>query len=91
LRLQSVGWLIAEDKDTKLIVPHLNLNTAKQQRCGDMVIPTSAIRKLTEKEAFRDAAELAGVPLSRWVRDRLRQVETREPRRASRPIPFAKP
>ena len=28
----------------------------------------------TEKEAFRDAADLAGVPLSTWVRERLRQI-----------------
>jgi predicted HicB family RNase H-like nuclease len=42
----------------------------------------------TEKEAFRDAAELAGVPLSTWVRERLRQVAVRELENAARPIPF---
>ncbi len=42
----------------------------------------------TEKEAFRDAADLAGVPLSTWVRERLRQVAVKELDKASRPIPF---
>jgi hypothetical protein len=42
----------------------------------------------TEKEAFRDAADLAGVPLSTWVRERLRQIATRELEKAARPIAF---
>jgi predicted HicB family RNase H-like nuclease len=42
----------------------------------------------TEKEAFKDAAELAGVPLSTWVRERLRQVAVRELENASQPIAF---
>lgn len=42
----------------------------------------------TEKAAFKDAADLAGVPLSTWVRERLRQVAIRELDKASRPIPF---
>jgi hypothetical protein len=45
----------------------------------------------TEKEAFRDAADVAGVPLSTWVRERLRQVAIRELDKASRPIPFLRP
>ena len=44
----------------------------------------------TEKKAFRDAADLAGVPLSTWVRERLRQVAVRELDKASRPIAFLK-
>jgi len=44
----------------------------------------------SEKEAFRDAADLAGVPLSTWVRERLRQVAVRELENAARPIPFLK-
>jgi uncharacterized protein (DUF1778 family) len=31
-----------------------------------------------EKQAFRDAAELAGLALSAWIRERLRQVAHRE-------------
>jgi uncharacterized protein (DUF1778 family) len=41
-----------------------------------------------EKEAFREAAELAGLPLSAWVRERLRRVTVRELEEAGRPIRF---
>jgi hypothetical protein len=44
----------------------------------------------TEKEAFKDAADLAGVPLSTWVRERLRQIAGRELAKASRPVAFLK-
>jgi hypothetical protein len=44
----------------------------------------------TEKKAFRDAAELAGVPLSTWVRERLRQVAVKELENAAQPIAFLK-
>ena len=43
-----------------------------------------------EKEAFKDAAGLAGMSLSAWVRQRLRQVATRELKSAAHPIPFLK-
>jgi len=41
-----------------------------------------------EKEAFKDAADLAGVPLSTWVRERLRQIAGRELGKAARPVAF---
>jgi hypothetical protein len=44
--------------------------------------------KADEKEAFKDAAELAGIPLSVWVRERLRRVAVQELSEASRPIAF---
>ena len=44
----------------------------------------------TEKKAFQDAAQLAGIPLSTWVRERLRQVALRELNKASRPVSFLK-
>jgi hypothetical protein len=46
--------------------------------------------KADEKEAFRDAAQLAGLPLSAWVRERLRRVAIRELEEAARPVPFLK-
>jgi hypothetical protein len=46
--------------------------------------------KVDEKEAFRDAADLAGVSLSTWVRERLRRVAVNELQEASRPIAFLK-
>lgn len=41
-----------------------------------------------EKLAFREAAEIAGIPLSAWVRERLRRAAIRELEEASRPIAF---
>lgn len=41
-----------------------------------------------EKEAFKDAADLSGISLSSWVRERLRQVAIRELQDAAQPIPF---
>jgi hypothetical protein len=32
----------------------------------------------TEKQAFKEAADLAGLALSAWIRERLRQVAQRE-------------
>lgn len=41
-----------------------------------------------EKVAFEEAAELAGLPLSGWVRERLRRAAVKELEDASRPVPF---
>lgn len=41
-----------------------------------------------EKKAFDEAAEISGIPLSAWVRERLRKAATRELEEASRDIPF---
>ncbi len=41
-----------------------------------------------EKQAFEQAAELAGVPLSAWVRERLRRAARRELDEAGKPVPF---
>jgi hypothetical protein len=43
-----------------------------------------------EKEAFAIAADLAGIAMSAWVRERLRQTAARELEAASHPIPFLK-
>lgn len=42
----------------------------------------------TEKQAFKDAAALAGIPVSTWVRERLRRAAVRELEEAARPIAF---
>jgi hypothetical protein len=44
-----------------------------------------------EKQAFKDAAELAGIPLSAWVRERLRRAAIRDLESAGQKIPFVKP
>lgn len=43
---------------------------------------------LAEKQGFADAATLAGVPLTVWMRERLRLVATKELEDAARPIAF---
>ena len=44
--------------------------------------------KSTEKEAFQLAADLAGVALSAWVRERLRAAARRELVEAGKQVPF---
>jgi uncharacterized protein (DUF1778 family) len=41
-----------------------------------------------EKAGFTEAADLAGIPLSSWVRERLRLTAIRELENAGRQIPF---
>lgn len=43
-----------------------------------------------EKATFREAAEVAGLPLSTWVRERLRRAAVRELEEAGLQIPFLK-
>jgi len=50
LYCRSVGWLVRETKECKVIVPHLSgekNGTATLQGCGDLTIPTAAIVKTT--------------------------------------------
>jgi hypothetical protein len=52
---------------------------------------TVQIRVTTlEKAAFLEAAALAGLPLSAWVRERLRRAARMELESAGQPIPFVK-
>ena len=44
--------------------------------------------KITEKRAFCAAAELAGLDLSAWIRERLRLAARRELEQAGQQIPF---
>jgi uncharacterized protein (DUF1778 family) len=41
-----------------------------------------------EKQAFQDAADLAGIALSAWVRERLRKTARRELEEVGRKIAF---
>ena len=41
-----------------------------------------------EKRAFQDAAELSGIAVSAWIRERLRRAATRELEDAGRQIAF---
>ena len=44
-----------------------------------------------EKLGFSAAADLAGIPLSSWVRERLRLAAIRDLESAGQKIPFVKP
>ena len=41
-----------------------------------------------EKRAFQEAAGIAGIGLSSWIRERLRRAAIRELEEMARPIPF---
>ncbi len=47
--------------------------------------------EIVEKQGFKDAADLAGIPLSAWVRERLRRAAVRELEEAALPIAFLSP
>jgi hypothetical protein len=59
---------------------------ADQLRSESLLVRLEA----NEKETFKDAADLAGVPLSTWVRERLKRIAVRELGKASRPVPSLK-
>lgn len=44
-----------------------------------------------EKQAFRDAADLAGIPLATWIRERLRLASIKELEAVGHPIAFLQP
>ena len=44
-----------------------------------------------EKAGFEEAAALAGIPVSSWVRERLRLAAIRELESAGRRVPFIAP
>lgn len=52
--------------------------------------PLLVMLEPSEKEAFKDAADLAGVSLSSWARERLRRMAVRELEEAAHPIAFLK-
>jgi len=41
-----------------------------------------------EKQAFKDAAELSGLPLSAWLRDRMRRIARQELQESGRKVAF---
>ncbi len=60
--------------------------------CGYIIDMKSEILKLRvspeEKQGFKEAAHLAGIPVSTWMRERLRLAAIREMEGAGLPIPF---
>ncbi|MGE3154747.1 MAG: hypothetical protein AB7G48_19445 [Nitrospiraceae bacterium] len=50
LYCRSVGWLVADRKDCKVLVPHMageKNGEIMLQGCGDLTIPTASIEKIT--------------------------------------------
>lgn len=47
---RSVGWLLVDGKDVKVVVPHLtgDHDVSETQGCGDMTIPTVCIRRIVD-------------------------------------------
>ena len=66
---------------------------------GDLHYTTSMAKEQTiqirltdaEKRGFQAAADLAGIPLSSWVRERLRFAAIRDLESAGVQIPFVEP
>ena len=51
LHCRSVGWLLHDTDDCKVIVPHLSEAhhpSAAPQGCGDMTIPTCAVTRMID-------------------------------------------
>ena len=46
---QSVGWLLHDGEDCKVVVPHVAQQA--EQGCGDMTIPTASVRRIVDLEA----------------------------------------
>lgn len=47
---KSVGWLLHDDSEIKVLVPHVStpMQDAPAQGCGDMTIPTRAVIRMIE-------------------------------------------
>jgi hypothetical protein len=54
LRCRSVGWLLHDGDDCKIVVPHLSNahENVSPQGCGDMTIPSAAIVAISDLETL---------------------------------------
>ena len=74
------------------------MSTKEQKRRGrppagsGLTKSASLLLRLTpsEKEGFAEAATVAGIPLTVWIRERLRRVAVRELEEANRQVAFLK-
>ena len=53
---RSVGWLVYQDADAVVVVPHLSETSRNAARhgCGDMTIPAKAINRMVALEERHD-------------------------------------
>ena len=59
LHCHSVGWILHEDEQCLVIVPHLSdpeHPSAPQQACGDMTIPRKAIVSMTDLQLIESCS-----------------------------------
>jgi len=58
---RSVGWLLHDGDDCKVIVPHITNpnNGVSRQGCGDMTIPTKAILQIDDLPLPSDSEQEA--------------------------------
>jgi hypothetical protein len=72
------------------------MKTTRQKRLGRPPKGSDKIKgfrldmrlEASEKEGFRLAAELSGLDLSAWIRERLRQIARKELENAGQRVPF---
>lgn len=51
LRCRSVGWLLHDGDDCKVVVPHLaEVDDDRRDGCGDMTIPSRAVVSIRDLE-----------------------------------------
>jgi len=53
---RSVGWLVVDDENSKVIVPHVAKATkhTEEQGCGDMTIPTPCVLRIVDLQEVGD-------------------------------------
>jgi hypothetical protein len=96
--LLNVRVLSGQNKKIPLFVPTIAVQCCGCKRMDNCMengnIKTESFDlRLTvkEKQGFREAANISGLPLSAWVRERLRFAAIRELEKAGRQIPFVEP
>lgn len=64
------------------------MSTSNRPRRPRLDVPLNMLLSAGEKRAFEDAATLAGLSLSAWVRSRLRDYAIAELGAAEKPVAF---
>jgi hypothetical protein len=70
--------------------PRLKKNRGRPAKNPDRLKSESVLLRMepAEKKTFTEAADLAGVPLASWIRERLRRVARHELKEAGRQVAF---
>jgi hypothetical protein len=57
--VRSVGWLIQDTEECKVLLPHLTED--KKQGCGEMIIPASSVRSMVSLSVSASSDHLSSV------------------------------